>query len=633
MARLLTLFVLLALSANLAWGQRLEPVPCSVVQSQWSNAVTENRFLVENRSYGTGHRVGRPISVNRDMPQGWLFPEYKIVNQQSPKSFYIDPFSGQLFTYLQQSSNGSLAFDYERKPSYTLPVKASLVRLRVRNRETYYVRCHVQTITVNVSIEDVPESPPRPQAPRVTGVHGSLTASWNPVAINPKISSYDVQYRISFKPFVNGPQGVRGTTATIENLNPQFNYQVRIRATNARGVSPWSPTTPARTTPAPKPPPDTDTDPDPEPDPDPGTDPDPDSESPPPDSDPDPDPDPYLDPDSESPPGSDQRVPDRPTNLKAVAGDAVVRLTWDAPEDARESEITDYQYRINRKFPWISIGSTATTHTLTGLVNGKVYIFEVRAVNETGESHASLRAKTTPEAPEVFALDFAHFDNGTGIISEMVLVNVATHSILPVIFFYDQQGQPIDPQSVVDLTGDLGITEDDGLTVWTKMELLGELTISTHGRGELVTGSVRVVSDGPIGGGLRYNLPDIGVAGVGASLPLRDVIFPVRRQEGGINTWAALHYLESSPGVVRCDLMREGMLLDTANFFLEANGQASWFIDQIFRATDTSNFAGSVRCDAMGDGLFSAVALEMDPGNRIFTTLPVVQIPEMPDRE
>ena len=29
-----------------------------------------------------------------------------------------------------------------------------------------------------------------------------------------------------------------------------------------------------------------------------------------------------------------------------------------------------------------------------------------------------------------------------------------------------------------------------------------------------------------------------------------------------------------------------------------------------------------MRCDAVGKGLFSAVALEMDPGNRIFTTLP-----------
>ena len=41
-----------------------------------------------------------------------------------------------------------------------------------------------------------------------------------------------------------------------------------------------------------------------------------------------------------------------------------------------------------------------------------------------------------------------------------------------------------------------------------------------------------------------------------------------------------------------------------------------------------SDFVGSVRCDAVGEGLFSAVALEMDPGTRIFTTLPVVPLAE-----
>ena len=65
------------------------------------------------------------------------------------------------------------------------------------------------------------------------------------------------------------------------------------------------------------------------------------------------------------------------------------------------------------------------------------------------------------------------------------------------------------------------------------MEPLGELTISTHGRGEVVSGSVKVVSEGPIGGVLRFDLPSIGVAGVGTSQPVRDAIFPlaVRREE------------------------------------------------------------------------------------------------------
>ena len=230
-------------------------------------------------------------------------------------------------------------------------------------------------------------------------------------------------------------------------------------------------------------------------------------------------------------------------------------------------------------------------------------------------------------------LDFAHFANGTGITSEMVFLNPSTQPSRPAVYFYDTEGNPIAPESVVDITGDLEIAEDGALTVQTEMEPLGVLTISTHGRGPLVSGSVRVVSDGPIGGLLRFDLPGVGAGVVGASPPISDAIFPVRRQEGGINTWVALHNLESSAGLVHCDLMREGVLLDGASIPLEANGQTSWFIDQAFPDTDTSDFAGSVRCSAPGGDLFTAVALEMDPGTRIFTTLPVVPVPERTDRE
>ena len=66
-------------------------------------------------------------------------------------------------------------------------------------------------------------------------------------------------------------------------------------------------------------------------------------------------------------------------------------------------------------------------------------------------------------------LSFAHFANGAGIISDLVLVNLSTqpsgpgptpfHPVIlptrPALYFYDKEGQPIDPESVVDLTGDL----------------------------------------------------------------------------------------------------------------------------------------------------------------------------------
>ena len=321
--------------------------------------------------------------------------------------------------------------------------------------------------------------------------------------------------------------------------------------------------------------------------------------------------------------GPRQTVPDAPINLMAEATDGAVTLTWAAPEDDGGSAVTDYQYGINGR-GWTSIGTTGTTHTVSGLVNGTVYVFEVRAVNRIGRSRASLPAKATPRA--AVALDFAHFANGTGITSEMVLVNAAPHPIRPAIYFYDQQGHLIDPDSVVDVTGDLEVAEDGSLSVLTEMEPLGELTISTHGQGELVSGSVKVLSDGPIGGMVRYSVPEIGVAGVGTSTPVRDALFPARRQAGGIRTAAALHNLGAEAMGVSCRLMIAGVALEEVEIPLEANGQTSWFIEEAFTTTDTSDFLGSVRCTAPGRGRFTAIAVEMDAAQRIFNTLSVVPV-------
>ena len=324
-------------------------------------------------------------------------------------------------------------------------------------------------------------------------------------------------------------------------------------------------------------------------------------------------------------------APEVPRNLTAVGGDGQVVLTWEAPASDGGTAITDYKYRIDGKGRWISIGSTGTTYTVTGLANGTVYIFQVRAVNRIGTSRASNRA----EATTLEALDFAHFANGAGISSDFVFVNVSPHMTRPTLYFYDQEGHPMDPESVVDLTGDLEVTEDGGLSIRTEMEPLGELTISTHGRGVLVSGSVKVVSEGPIGGVLRFDLPDIGVAGVGASPPVRDALFPVR-QEGGLATAAAIHNLTGSDLAVTCRLMKDGAVLEETQIPLAANGQEARYIEEMFTFTgaDRSDFVGSVRCTVPpGEAMFTGVAVELDAGNRIFTTLPVVPVQRAADSQ
>ena len=66
-----------------------------------------------------------------------------------------------------------------------------------------------------------------------------------------------------------------------------------------------------------------------------------------------------------------------------------------------------------------------------------------------------------------------------------------------------------------------------------------------------------------------------------------------------------------------------------------ANGQEARYIEQMFTNADTSDFVGSVRCTAPaeGEGMFTGVAVELDAGNQIFTTLPVVPVPERMSQE
>ena len=310
-----------------------------------------------------------------------------------------------------------------------------------------------------------------------------------------------------------------------------------------------------------------------------------------------------------------------------------MKVTWDDPDDPTAS----YEYRLRDAArtwtDWAEIKDPKATlragegvtieWALTGLPTDVVYtVIGVRARNEKGFSPETFAAVRPAQAAQP-RLDFAHFANGASITSSLVFVNVATHPIRPALYFYDKNGNLIDAESVVDVTGDLEAAGDGALSVRTEIEPLGELTISTHGRGEVVTGSVTVDANGPIGGVLRFDLPGIGVAGVGASQPVRDAIFPARRQ-GGLSTAAAIHNPGEEALEVNCQLMKDGTVLEEVRTLLAANGQEAQFIEQMFTNADTSDFVGSVRCTASGP--FTGVAVELDDGNRIFTTLPLVPV-------
>ncbi len=325
--------------------------------------------------------------------------------------------------------------------------------------------------------------------------------------------------------------------------------------------------------------------------------------------------------------------PSAPTGLTPRAEDEAIKVTWGMPADTGGSAVSRFEIRYRMSgggwSNWLTVpgGPRATSYTFDDLTNGVAYDIQVRAVNAVGEG-AAASVRATP----MEGIDFAHFANGQAggvtITSEIVLVNVETSTVTPALYFYNQQGDMIDADSVVDVDGTeaLAINGDGALTAPMGIAPRGEMTISTTGEGDLVIGSVRVFGTGRLGGVLRFDLPSVGVAGVGASEPVNDAIFPARRMAGGINTGAAIRNLSSEPMTVTCMLMQGGEVMDTQTGQLPGDGHVSRFIDEMFRGADTTDFVGSVRCTAADGGMFVGVALELDAPNGIFTTLPVVPL-------
>jgi len=90
-------------------------------------------------------------------------------------------------------------------------------------------------------------------------------------------------------------------------------------------------------------------------------------------------------------------VPTAPLNFTVTPGNGRMVLNWSAPSSNGGSAIRGYWVEIYDGTTWEDAWTTTTTHTFTGLVNGRSYTFRVIAENANGEG-AAATITATPSA-------------------------------------------------------------------------------------------------------------------------------------------------------------------------------------------------------------------------------------------
>ncbi|MEE8162023.1 MAG: hypothetical protein V3T61_10345, partial [Acidobacteriota bacterium] len=213
-------------------------------------------------------------------------------------------------------------------------------------------------------------------------------------------------------------------------------------------------------------------------------------------------------------------------------------------------------------------------------------------------------------------LFLTHFGSGGGLQSDVVVFNPSsTASANGEVNFFDQNGTPLDSSGF--LPGGNSFI----------LAPLGSATLSTTGAGStVITGSATVASDTPISAVIRFDITGVGVAGVEASQVLTSAIAPVRRT-GTLSSGVAIRNTGTSTIQVTLELkdesgnVVEGGIPENPTT-LAGNGQIAAFIEQFFSNAQTTTFTGTI-CVTAQSGQISVIALELDPANNVFTTLPV----------
>ncbi len=244
--------------------------------------------------------------------------------------------------------------------------------------------------------------------------------------------------------------------------------------------------------------------------------------------------------------------------------------------------------------------------------------------NNVGE-FTTLPVTELKDQPGQNILRFAHFANGDGIRSDVVVTNASsTATLTGRVEFFDDSGNPFTSS----FTGAGSVNRID-----FSIQPLGSKTFASDGLGALGVGWARVTTDRAGGGVIRFLLPGLGISGVGRSEALgQGFIVPTKSNTAqGLDTGVALVNAGDAPVTVQMTLRSSaGVTVSggiAAAMTLPPRGHLARFAKQLFPSAVLDDFEGtlSVVVQTPG-GQVSGTALEIGSSPGQFTTLPVVPL-------
>ncbi len=311
------------------------------------SAATATRSVDENTP--SGRNVGAPVTATDPDTNDTL--TYSLEDPDAASFALADPTSGQIKT--------KAPLDYETPPnSYSVTVKAT-------DPSGLY-----DTIVVTINVRDVTESvsPPSNTKTPNSGVTRSTPAAAPHAPSNLMATRGDGEVALNWRAPNNGGSAIKyyeynvdggawistrgkSTSYTVTGLTNGETYRFRVRAVNS--VGPGAESKPARATPA--------------------------------------------------------TVPGAPRNLTLTSGSQYMMLIWERPADNGGLPITGYEYIQKEEDGsfgnWTAIDNSApgeaneTSYAVTGLKNGTIYSFMVRAVNALGPGDPSAEATAEVNTP------------------------------------------------------------------------------------------------------------------------------------------------------------------------------------------------------------------------------------------